>query len=88
MEPKNQLYDGRGEYTPSDRARKAMSASGGQSSHQVAGDAPSRSQATESRSGKQGDMPKQNVGGKPPAQSAQGGSAELGNARSINDRKA
>jgi hypothetical protein len=89
MDPKYQQDLGTsGEYTPSARAKKAMSSSQGQSSHQVAGDAPSASQATESRSGKEGDMPKQTTGGKPPAGKDQGGTDKLSNARSFGDDKA
>jgi hypothetical protein len=87
MDPKYQLTDSN-EYTPSKRASRAMSSAQGPSSRQVAGDAPGRSQATESRGGKEGDMPKQNVGGKPPAGKDQGGSDTLDNTRSVNSRKA
>lgn len=87
MDPKNQQYDGAGDYKPSGRASKAVNhAKSGGGGNGLVGDGPSSSQAFSSKGG---DMPKpQPAGGKVPSQDAQSGSAALDNARSINDRRA
>lgn len=83
MDSKSQLTSDNN-YTPSARAKKAVSIANERSEAIMDGKATD----TEEVSRESGDSPRNNVGGSAPKESAQYGSDTLDNPKSVNDRRA